>query len=504
MSLYFYVSFSFWTILTLLLALAGYFLMNFIAVPLWNMYFYKKQGLSCYFYPILGSGKRGKENLRQHGDSMYYYRELAQKNPDINAEVVNFGSRVTVFLYDPKLIKEFYAKQSYYRKVKLSKGMTTILGTGLVLAEGDLWKRHRKAISSMFHFEFLKENIPLVVATTHEFLNELANTPMENVSIMDEVQKITGEVVGRTFFGEKLNQYTLRGQPLTLYLASLLARTSMVHSNPITLILLFTNLDQELVPSYKAFMDDIREFRQFCFKIIQDRKATKVQGHDLLGLILETQNSPNEIDRFSDEDIINEFVTFFVGGMDTTGHLITIALYLLYRHPEYIGKLQKEIKEFYDQSTPVTYEALNQMELMHAVLKESLRLYTPVPTIPSRLVIEDHELGNLKIKKGHSIRPAPLYNYLNPKYFEQPEKFIPERWLGKKEQSLDSFVFIPFSAGARNCIGQHLAIIEAKIIIAEFLKRFDMKLVPEDYKLVMGFNFMYEPKKKILMNLTRK
>ena len=75
---------------------------------------------------------------------------------------------------------------------------------------------------------------------------------------------------------------------------------------------------------------------------------------------------------------------------------------------------------------------------------------------------------------------------------------------GKKEQDLDSYVYIPFSAGARNCIGQHLALMEAKIIVSEFIKMFKFEMSSKNYELVMGFNFLYGPKNKIEMDLQLK
>jgi len=97
------------------------------------------------------------------------------------------------------------------------------------------------------------------------------------------------------------------------------------------------------------------------------------------------------------------------------------------------------------------------------------------------------------------VKPVPIYNHMNYKYFEEPEKFKPERWLGKK--GLDPFVFIPFSAGSRNCIGQHLAIIEAKVIVIEFFRMFRSKLVPENYDLVMTFISLYKPKNPVILDL---
>jgi len=493
-------------ILALLLAIIGYALYQFIIFPLWKMRFYKEQGIPTSFYPVYGLNQRGKLHEKQYKDGMAHYRQLAQSNPDTPAEAGNFGSRIAVILYDPKLIKEFYAKQSNYAKIKPSQAMKAIMGeTGLLLAEGNTWKNHRKVISSRFHFEFLKENIPLIVSTTREFLGEVSKTSLNKVNILDEAQKITGEVVGRIFFGENLNKFKIRGQIMTLYLAELMARSSTSLRRDFLIFLAFvTGVNLEYVPSYREFLKEVKEFRQFCFNIIKERRDSGVQGTDLLWVLLEQQKTAKPEERFTDEDIINEFITFFIAGMDTTGHLVAMSLYLLNRDPNSLEKLQDEIDRIYNQTDPVTIEALNQMDFMQGVLKEALRLYSPAPIIFPRLAQVDHTIGDLKIKKGSSVRPTSLFNCSNPKYFEEPEKFKPERWLNKKEQDLDSYVYIPFSAGARNCIGQHLALMEAKIIVSEFIKMFKFEMSSKDYELVMGFNFLYGPKNKIEMDLQLK
>jgi len=438
---------------------------------------------------------------------MAHYKNLAESEPNVRAEVGNTGKNISILLFDPKLIKDFYAKQNYYQKTRILQTMREIMGTGLVLAEGNLWKNHRKIISSRFHFEFLKDNIPSITATTREFLNELAKAPLKRVNILDEVQKITGEVVGRIFFGENLNKYKFKGQLLTLYLAGLMARaTSGLRRNYFVRFAFILGLNLEIIPSYRVLLNEIKEFRQFCFKIIKDRKdsGVKGKGHDLLGVLLETQNNSSPEDRFTDEDIINEFITFFIAGMDTTGNLINMTLYLLQANPQSFEKLMEEIKTVYNKTEPVTIENLNQMEFLHSILKETLRLYTPVPVIFPRKAQADHMLGDIYIKKGTSVRPTPIFNHANPNYFKEPRKFKPERWLNKKEQEIDAFVFTPFSAGARNCIGQHLAMIEAKIVICEFIKMFKFEMSEKDYDLRMAFNFTYRPKQDICMDLQLK
>jgi len=281
----------------------------------------------------------------------------------------------------------------------------------------------------------------------------------------------------------------------------LMARATGVFKGNYLLMLAFmTGVNMERVPSYKKFMDEVREFKQICVNIVKDRKNSQ-HGDDLLGRLLETQDAKDPEDRFSDEDIVNEFITFFLAGMETTGHLAAMSLYLLEQNPHCLEELRREVDQLYPKDRLVTVEELNQMDYIQCVFKETLRRYSPTPIIFPRLAQVDHKIGDILIKKGSSVRPTPLYNYSNPKYFEEPEKFKPERWMNKKEHELESYVFVPFSAGARNCIGQHLALMEAKIIVSEFLNKFKYNLSDRDFQLVTTFNFVYGPKNKIEMDL---
>ena len=493
------------TLFAIFIALATYFILKYVIYTKWKLNYYVKQGLKPVFFPVTGINNRGKNSEKAFKDGMAHFKNLAQEDPNVRAEVGNSGSDIAVLLFDPKLIRDFYAKQAYYEKTKPFQTMREIMGTGLVLAEGNLWKNHRKIISSRFHFEFLKDNIPSITATAREFLNDIAKTPMKNINILDEVQKITGEVVGRIFFGENLNKYKFKGQILTLYLTDLMSRsTAGLRRNYLALVAFILGFDLRIVPSYRVLSEEIKEFRQFCFKIIKDRKESGIKGNDLLGVLLETQNSSNAEDRFTDEDIINEFITFFIAGMDTTGNMINMALYLLQANPQSFERLQEEIQTVYNKTESVTIENLNQMDFLNSILKETLRLYTPAPFMFPRKAQADHMLGDIHIKKGTSVRPTPIFNYANPNYFEEPKKFKPERWLKKKEQDIDSYVFLPFSAGSRNCIGQNLAMIEAKIILCEFIKMFKFEMTEKDYDFIIGFNFLYRPKKDICMDLQLK
>lgn len=142
-----------------------------------------------------------------------------------------------------------------------------------------------------------------------------------------------------------------------------------------------------------------------------------------------------------------------------------------------------------------------------AVFNETLRLATPAPNTAARVALETHKLGDLLIPKGAVVIPSFILNFTNAKYYDNPTEFRPDRWINSSGKVMSAhpqhpFLFTPFSAGARNCIGQHMAILEAKIILVEFMKAFDFE-VPEDYKLRMTRRFLYEPLDELKLNIRK-
>lgn len=428
-------------------------------------------------------------------------KEASKRIPGCKYLVSNLNTKILYALRDPAYVRECVHKQDLYHKADFLKTLVYIFGNGLVTAEGNVWKRHRKIISSTFNYEFLKANIKTIQDTTKEFLDKISPADYDRYSILDRVQDITGQVVGRIFFGESLANYDYQGTPLTKMLAEVMAELCLVSRSPLIVLFGPKVLNIPFIPSYKSLMDKVRGFRAICTRIIQDRKANPQQSNDLLGLLLETQKSEDPEQRFTDDDIIDEFGTFFFAGMDTTGHLATMALYNLSQHTEWLEELEAERKSTYNKEKVITAETLQSMDVLHSILKETLRFCNPIPGIVPRQAVVDHDLLDLKIKKGDVLTFELFSIFFNEKYFDNPFSFDPTRW--KREPKLDPYAFIPFSGGSRNCIGQHLAIMEAKIIISEFLEKFSFK-VQEGYKLRMAFRLTYEPADELIFLLTPK
>jgi len=470
-------------------------------LPKQKMAFYTKQGIPAFFSPILGVIRKYRDDQAKDGDYLKEPKSSSKVDPDQKALVTNWGSQVLVSFRDPKYAKDILQHPMRYKKSKVFDIFKHILGTGLSFLEGDEWKTRRKIISSCFHYEFLKNNTPLIQETVKEALEKIPPEEYGECSIMDRLQQITGEVVGRIFFGRFLNRYTLDGMPLTLALADLMGDIgSIVKSAPY--MLLGTKALLLPIPKYREIKRRAQAIRDQCYKIIEGRKKETGKYQDLLDALLAERQSGEPNEGLSDEDITDEFITFFLAGMDTTGHLVTMVLYYLEKNPEFLEKINQERENIYDTEKNLKIDALQSMDHLTSAVKETLRIATPVPWILMRDTLEDHSVGDMKIKKGTLIKCEFYPSFYSSKYFEDPEEFKPERWMDTQNK-IDPFAFIPFSAGSRNCIGQHLAVLEAKIIISEFLEKFDFKL-PEDYKMKTGLRFLYEPLDPLKFILTPK
>jgi len=446
-----------------------------------------------------------RKDAKKYGDLMGAVKKNALEDPDDKYMVSNIKSNIVITLRDPQYIKEFLQKQSLYTKTKLFDMIKMVAGTGLVAAEGDTWKRHRKIVSNSFHYEFLKEKAPMIQETAQEFFGKVKPEEMKDYKVISKIQEITGEIVGKIFFGKHLNSYSFEGKPLTLALAEIMNEVSMIAKSPLTLLLGMNVFKVPGLEKPQKFMKKVKAFRKICYDMIQDRKSQKSsQDHnDLLASLLRTQNSEDLESRYSDEDIVNEFITFFVAGMDTTGHVIGMALYNLTQHSDkYWEELKEEREKIYNSQGKISADALQKMDVLHCFLKETLRFHSPAPSSFIRNSTEDHVLHDLKVKKGEHLRADFFFLFHNPKYFKDPHVFNIDRWRGK-DLKMDPYAFTPFSAGPRNCIGQHLSIMEAKIIISEFLNKFEFKL-KEGYVLKMTARFLYEPEDELIFELVKR
>ncbi|VDK54393.1 unnamed protein product [Anisakis simplex] len=174
-----------------------------------------------------------------------------------------------------------------------------------------------------------------------------------------------------------------------------------------------------------------------------------------------------EVDTFTFE-VISCYV-----GHDTTSASMNWFLHLMGVHPQIQAKVHKEIDEILgEEDRPITYEDLGNLRYLEACLKEALRLFPSVPII-ARLLTEDTKIKDRILPKGMGVVISPSMVHRDPKYWSDPEVYNPERFIDSDFKQ--PYSYIPFSAGARNCIGQRFAMMEEKCVLATLLRRLKIK-----------------------------
>jgi cytochrome P450 len=208
-------------------------------------------------------------------------------------------------------------------------------------------------------------------------------------------------------------------------------------------------------------------------EIIEERVASKTEINDLLNMLLETRYE-DSCEGMSTQQLIDEIKILFTAGHETTANALTFTLHLLGNNPDVQQKVLEEILKI-EAETEDVVEQLQKMTYTNAVLNESMRLYPPA-WITDRQNVEDDTLGGFNIKKGTLIGVSFYELHRNVKYWENPDDFNPERFLGEqKKQSMP--YFYPFGAGPRMCIGAGFAIYEMCLAIAHIVKKYKITSV---------------------------
>ena len=493
-------------IITLLALFIGFLINKLYIRPSLLLRYYKKQGMFTEYLAPLGHMTRIRKDFNELGDSFGSSKLFAKSHPNMPLRAINFGDNVMVAINSPELLKEFFRNQNLYAKYRyFIRPLRIVAGLGILTSEGPHWKKHRKIISNFFHYNFFVENIPVVRNVVVEFFERMKTQSMDKVHIMDDIQLISGEIIGRMFFSEELFKITMKKtqRPLQLEIADLLGDLTSEARTFLPALLGSEIIAKGYFKRHRDILERREEVIATLGGLINQRKASGNQKDDLMGLLIKTQQDPDPANVLSDQDIIDEFFTFVAAGMDTTGHLFTMALYSLTLHPEYLEELKQE-RDLYYNSEKVDSDSLRKMDQLGAFIKECLRMYSPVPAPMPMEATKTHKLGEYTIKEGTAIRPDYFFNNFNERYFADPYKFNPKRWFETDVLALDPYVHIPFSSGSRNCIGQHLAIIEAKIMLSEFLNRFDFMNPVQPYNPKLLMRMLYEPVPEFLINLTPK
>ena len=390
-----------------------------------------------------------------------FFSGLARDYGDVaGIRLVNFRS---IFINHPSAIEEvLVGHPRRYIKGRVLRANRHVFGEGLLTSEGDFWLRQRRLVQPAFH----RARIAAYAETMVEYTERMLETwrAGEQRDVHQEMTRLTLQIVAKTLFNANVGgdaQDVGKSLELLLELGADFRRTLFVpHWVPT-----FTNLR---IKREIAFIESILS------RIIIERRASGRDTGDLLSMLLEAQDEDGS--RMNDKQLRDETITLFLAGHETTASSLSWTWWLLAQNPSAEAKLHAELDEVLGVGAP-SLENLPRLPYAGNVITESLRLY-PSAWGLARIAVEDHELAGYPVKKGMGVAMAQWVVHRDPRWYDQPEEFHPERWEGDFAKRIPRFAYFPFGGGPRQCIGNSFALMEATLILATVAQKYRLRLVP--------------------------
>ncbi|XP_020833439.1 cytochrome P450 3A24-like [Phascolarctos cinereus] len=397
------------------------------------------------------------------------------------------GRQPVLAIMDPEIIKSVAIKECYSVFTnRRNIGPAGIMENAVAIAKDDHWKRIRTVLSPTFTSGRLKEMFPII----EEYGDVLVKNMWKEVEKRKPVtlKHILGaysmDVITSTSFGVNVDSLNNKNDPFIREINKLLKAFYILNPLKFTTILfpflipLFKKLDITLFP--KEAIDFLAKSVE---KIKEERKKNSLKDRvDLLHLMMESQTSNNSQTHphkdLSDEEILAQSILFIFAGYETTSSVLSFFFYNLATHPEIQQKLQEEIDAVFPSKEAVTYDALVQMEYLDMVIHENLRLF-PITSRIERVAKKTVELNGLRIPKGTVVMTPSFALHRDPEYWPEPEEFRPERFSKGNKDNMNPYVYLPFGAGPRNCIGMRFALMSMKVAICRLLQEFSFRTCKE-------------------------
>jgi cytochrome P450 len=337
-----------------------------------------------------------------------------------------------------------------------------LFGNGLLTSEGDFWLRQRRLAQPAFHRGRVASYADTMVRYASRMASEWSNGDERDIHA--EMMRLTLSIVAKTLFDADVDREAKR-------VGHALEAIMQLNSDFRKLILTPTWL-----PTPRKIRATIAtaKLNRIVYRFIEERRASGVDNGDLLSMLLAARDDDGS--RMTDRQLRDESITIFLAGHETTANALAWTWMLLAQNPHVESKLHEELDRVLG-GRPPTLDDLPNLRYPSLVITESLRLYPPAWGM-ARVAIEDTEIAGYPIPKGCGVSLSQWVVHRDPRWFEAPLEFRPERWEGDLLKRLPRFAYFPFGGGPRQCIGNNFAVMEASLLLATLAQQFRVSLVP--------------------------
>jgi len=382
-----------------------------------------------------------------------------------------------------------------YHKSPLYDKLRAVLGNGLLTSEDAFWLRQRRIAQPSFHHQRIAVLAGVMAKAARETAERWKTVVSEKgpVDIDEEMMRLTRTVVLRTLLGGDLGPFAARVDDAWTVVNQ--------HIGESFWSLGFT--DRLPTPKYRRFLAARAVLMGAVDHVISQRRSSPSGSADLLSMLLSARDEETG-EAMTDNQLRVEVMTFLLAGQETTSLALTWTWYLLSQHPEARHRLEEEIDSVLD-GRPPEYTDLVHLPYTRRVIDEAMRLYPPAWGF-SRQALSDDQLGGFHLPRGWLVFVLPYVLHRLPAFWEHPDAFDPDRFSPERSADRPKFVYLPFGAGPRQCIGNQFALIEAQLTVATLAQVYRLRLVPghrvEPWPLItlrprFGMPMLIEPRQSV-------
>jgi len=337
-----------------------------------------------------------------------------------------------------------------YSKGQAIKRVALLLGNGLMVSEGELWKTQRRMIQPAFHRKTIGALTEVIRTSNVALLRrwEQAAHKKVSVNVTRDVSFVALEVVLVSVFGADYERVAPHFKILTEESAR--------------------NLN---------FAQAFRSLGKIVLQLVAQRQEGKMVSNDILGMLMEARDQKTS-QAMPDRQLVNEVATLIVAGHETTASTLNWTWYLLSQHPEVEEKLSSELNNLLGSQIP-GLDDLPKFAYTRQVIDEALRLY-PAGWLMTRRALKDDHLGDYFVPAGTEIYISPYFIHRHHNLWEDPDRFNPDRFGPNHSRDRHLLAMLPFSAGPRNCIGELFARVEMQIHLMTIAKQLRLRFVEKN------------------------
>lgn len=423
-------------------------------------------------------------------DGVLYYRALFNQS--------------RVLITNPKALGEVLVQRNYefVKPERLRSGLGRLLGIGILIAEGDEHKRQRKLLMPAFSFRHIKDLYPIFWSKAREMTNQISSaiksdpTSSNVIEIREWASRATLDIIGLAGVGQDFDSLSNPSNELNETYKSIFAgnRGSQI------IVVLLGMLPHWLAVALPLKQNDeigkaIKTIKSVARDSIASKRELMLKGElkqlDILSVAMESGG-------FTDEDLVNQLMTFLAAGHETTASAMSWAVYLLCKNPAVQTRLREEIRANLELNGEVNSADIDRLPYLNAVLNETMRIFPPVP-LTLREAAHDTTIQGHFIPKATTVVICPwAVNTSEQLWGPDAKDFKPERWLGAGRANTggaeSNYAITTFLHGPRSCIGKQFALAEFACLIAMLVGKFELEFENGSWELQIQGGITARPK----------